>query len=342
MPSCNKTGPNSTQAPNINITVLAGGPGRERAVSLASGRETADALETAGYNVTLADVSGNDLSALDLPTDVFFIALHGTFGEDGKLQRILDERNLLYCGSGPEGCSLSIDKNKSKLIFRANDIPTPAFATVFSVDQMRFARACWSMPVVVKPVCEGSSIGTTIVERAGALDETIEQTLSDFGPVLVEEFIGGKELTVGILADRALPVIEIRPDGQFYDYDAKYHSSATQYLFDIDIEPELYARIQELALRAASVLGMRDFCRVDVLLDDQDRPYVFEVNAIPGFTSHSLLPKAARRTGLEMPALCSKIVEMALKRSEKINGEQAQEEKQQEQEKTPELGRALL
>jgi len=298
----------------LDITVLAGGPSRERSVSLASGRAVADALEALGYRVRMADIDPENLAALEETGSVLFIALHGHFGEDGRLQRILEDRGLTYCGSSPEGCENAFNKHKAKLIFGENDIPTPRYDLVYSYDDIPAAKACWSMPVVVKPVAEGSSIGITIVKHADEVSETVEQTLSGFGSVLVEEYIAGKELTVGILGDRALPIIEIRPGAQFYDYGAKYESDATGYVFEVGINADLYGRIQDLSLRASRALGLRDFCRADWRLDENGEPYLLEVNAIPGFTEHSLLPKAAARAGLDMPQLCQRIVQLALNR----------------------------
>jgi D-alanine-D-alanine ligase len=299
----------------LDVTVLAGGPSREREVSLCSGRAVATALSQAGYNVRLADIGPDNLAVLDQPTDVFFIALHGNFGEDGELQKIMEERGLTYCGSGPTACRLAADKHETKVLFVKNGIPTPRFAVAGTVNEIRSAVGCWTLPVVVKPVSEGSSIGTTIVRESALLRETIEKCFSSFGSVLVEDFIEGKELTVGILGGKALPMIEIRPAVQFYDYQAKYDRDDTEYLFDLGMDRQTYERVQCLAERSAEVLGMREFCRVDVMLDQNGNPYFLEVNAIPGFTEHSLLPKAAHKIGLDMAGLCSHIIELTMARA---------------------------
>ncbi len=300
---------------SLKITVLAGGPSREREVSQASGACVAAGLSAAGYKVELADISSDNLVALENGSDVFFPALHGEFGEDGQLQQLMEDRGLVYCGTGSEACRVSSDKCASKKLFLENDLPTAAFDFAAHRDDVHRAGSCWSMPVVVKPVAEGSSIGITIVREADTLRDVVGKTLEEFGPVMVEQYLGGRELTVGILGGRALPVIEIRPDGEFYDYFAKYDSDATQYVFDIDIREDFYRSIQEQSVLAARVLGMRDFCRVDWVLDDADSPFLLEVNAIPGFTDHSLLPKAARHAGLDMPSLCGRIVEMTVART---------------------------
>ena len=311
--------------PPLRITVLAGGPGRERPVSLASGQSVAQALRTAGYTVTLSDISPDNLAALDLPADVIFPVLHGQFGEDGKLQEILERRGLVYCGSGPEACRLAMDKNRSKLRALELGVPTPKFDLVETPESIPAVAARWPVPVVVKPVEEGSSFGVTIVQHKDELESVIRRTLEQFGPVLVEEFIPGRELTVGILADQALPILEIRPTHIFYDYQAKYTDAGTEYVF-VDLPPDLAGRIQKLSVRIATGLGLRDFCRVDWRLNPNNEPFFLEVNAIPGFTDHSLLPKAAATAGYDMPKLCKTIIEMARVRGKtgKQHGEKVQ------------------
>jgi len=262
----------------------------------------------------MADITPEDLSALDRPADAFFVALHGAFGEDGGLQSIMDERGLVYCGSDAEGCRRSIDKYLSKKIFEQDGLPTAPSALAEAAGDLAGLAARWTPPVVVKPVTEGSSIGLTIVRDAGELQSVLSETFARYGPVLIEKYLCGMELTVGLLGWEALPIIEIRTDRPFYDYFAKYESNETQYLFDIDIKKDLYVRIQEMSVRAARALGLRDFGRVDWRLDEAGRPFILEVNAIPGFTDHSLLPKAARQAGVPMPELCDRIVRMAMSR----------------------------
>ncbi len=303
---------------SLRITVLAGGPSRERPVSLVSGKYVAEALKKAGFTVTMADISPNDLSALDLPADVIFPVLHGRFGEDGELQEILEKKGLAYCGSGSTACRITMDKNKSKRRMTELEIPTPAYDVALTPADVAKVRACWPIPVVVKPIEEGSSFGVTIVRRSEDLEGVIRETLEKFGPVMVEDFIDGRELTVGILADKALPIIEIRSNRGFYDYEAKYSDSGTEYTFIDDLPKVLYDQIQDLSVRAAAGLGLRDFCRIDWRLDRENRPFFLEANAIPGFTDHSLLPKAAKQAGLDMVKLCKKIVEMALIRSKAV------------------------
>jgi D-alanine-D-alanine ligase len=302
----------------LRITVLAGGPSRERPVSLVSGKYVAEALKAAGFTVTLADITPDDLSALDLPADVIFPVLHGRFGEDGELQEILEKRGLTYCGSGAAACRITMDKNKSKRRMVELEIPTPAYDVAETVADIPRVTACWPIPVVVKPIEEGSSFGVTIVKRAEGFQQVVRETLDKYGPTMVEEFIDGRELTVGILADKALPIIEIRASRGFYDYEAKYTDSGTEYTFIEDLPKVLYDQIQDMSVRSAAGLGLRDFCRIDWRLDGENRPFFLEANAIPGFTDHSLLPKAAKQAGLDMVKLCKTLVEMALRRRQAV------------------------
>jgi len=305
----------SAEFSSLNVIVLAGGPSREREISLRSGNEVAKALTAAGHTVRVCDITPNDLSALKQSADVFFVAMHGAFGEDGELQELLENSNVAYTGSPSRACRLSADKFASKTMFAEHGIPTALFDLVRSPADVMKARACWTMPVVIKPIEEGSSIGVSIVRHADDLVESLEDTLERFGPTLIEQFLPGKELTVGILGRKALPIIEIKVTGEFYDYEAKYNRNDTQYLFDTGLSEAMAKQISDWSLQAADVLGMRDFCRVDWKLDGEGNPFLLEINAIPGLTDHSLLPKAAARVGIDMPTLCHTVVQMACTRA---------------------------
>jgi len=302
----------------LRITVLAGGPSRERPVSQISGKYVAEALKASGFKVTVADIMPDNLAALDIPADVIFPVLHGCFGEDGKVQEILEKKGIPYCGSCPEACRITMDKHKSKVRMIELEIPTPAYEVAEKPADIARVTACWPIPVVVKPIEEGSSFGVTIVKKAEDFERVVRETLEKFGPVLVEDFIAGRELTVGVLANKALPIIEIRSARGFYDYEAKYNDTTTEYTFIDDLPKDVYDHIQDLSVRAAAGLGLRDFCRVDWRLDKDNRPFFLEVNAIPGFTDHSLLPKAAKQAGIGMVDLCKTIVDMALKRKQAV------------------------
>lgn len=297
----------------LKITVLSGGPSSEREVSLKSGAAVAEALRSLGYDVHIADIAPDRLEALDTPADVVFIALHGAFGEDGTLQRILDQRGIVYSGSGAEASALAMDKAETKQCFIHAGIPTPAFDLVDRDNQAKILES-WSLPAVVKPLAGGSSVDCFVCGTHDDIGHALQRLIHDEGVCLIERFIHGREMTVSILDDRALPPIEIRTLRPFYDYQAKYLDNETQYLFEIDVPEETIARLQHLSLKAHRALGCRDFSRVDwMLCHETGEPYALEVNTIPGFTDHSLLPKAAARAGLSFPELCRKIVLQAWK-----------------------------
>jgi D-alanine-D-alanine ligase len=297
----------------LDITVLAGGPGVEREVSLSSGRAVCDALRRVGHRVELCDIGPTDLSALDRPADFVFIALHGEFGEDGALQAELDARGLRYSGTGAAASRLAMDKAESKQCFERAGVPTPPYELVTRAGLAGLATRI-KLPVVVKPVSSGSSVDTSIARTPKALEEAANAVVAKYGKALVEKYIAGPELTVGVLGDDALPVCEIRTQREFYDYQAKYLDDNTQYLFDLDLPPELLVGVQRFSLAAHRALGCRVFSRVDCMVDAASmEPYFLEVNTIPGFTSHSLLPKAAARIGLTFDRLCQRIVELSMK-----------------------------
>jgi D-alanine-D-alanine ligase len=294
----------------LRITVLSGGPSSEREVSLKSGRAVAAALQSIGHDVHLADISPEDLSALEEPLDMVFIALHGAFGEDGQLQRILDERGILYCGSGSTASAMAMDKSVAKNRFRDAGIPTPASAVV-TPDQVGQVLRVWSPPAVVKPLDQGSSVDCVIVHEGEDLAGPLRDLARRYRRCLIEEFVRGAELTVGVLGSEALPPIQIRPSREFYDYQAKYLDNNTEYLFNIDLPDPVLTEVRELSVRAHQALGCRDFSRVDWIVEEgTNRPFALEVNTIPGFTDHSLLPKAAQQTGLSFADLCQRIVEL--------------------------------
>ncbi len=298
----------------LEITVLAGGPSAEREVSLQSGEMVGKALSSLGHHVHVMDVNPEDLSALDIPADVVFIALHGSFGEDGAVQRLLESRGLAYTGSGPDASALAMDKVNAKARFIECGIPTPRFDLVHENGIQRALRS-FCLPAVVKPRDSGSSVDTFIVRDRESMESAITHVVKSHGAALVEEFVDGPEWTVGMLGDAALPICEIRTKREFYDYQAKYIDDDTEYVFDIDWPSEVVARVKDLSADAHRCLGCRDFSRVDWMIDRATgEPYIIEVNTIPGFTSHSLLPKAARRAGWSYESLCQTIVEFALQR----------------------------
>ena len=301
----------------MRITVLAGGPSAEREVSLVGGRAVADALASLGHDVALRDITPDNLSALDRPgVDLVFPVLHGTWGEDGRLQRILDDRGLPYVGSGPEASALAMNKAESKSAFVAAGLPTPAWQVWSGWPD---GPVGWDgpWPVVVKPLEQGSSVDLFIPADAEAMRQAVGAVCGRYQRCLVEQFIAGRELTVGVLGAEALPPIEIRvsADHAYYDYHAKYVAEDTSYTADPDLPDGCRAALGERALAAHGVLGCRDYSRVDFLLDQRSEPLLLEVNTIPGFTSHSLLPMAARAIGLDFTSLCGRLVEIAWRRT---------------------------
>jgi len=300
---------------DLKAAVLMGGVSRERSISIESGKCVADALKQAGVNVVTADIAPDNLAVLDDKTiDVFFLALHGRWGEDGELQEILEKKRLVYTGSGPEASRLAFDKWESKKVFAKAGVPTPA-AIRFKLDEneKELEKQVEQLggKYVIKPLCEGSTIGISIVDRPDLAVAAAKLCYADYGDCMIEQHIAGRETTVGILGRQGLPIIEIRTRTGFYDYLAKYIDDRTQYLFDT-IEPETEKRIQDLALACFDALGCRHFARVDFIVGKDGIAYALEVNTIPGMTTHSLLPKAAAKTGLSMSDLCLTIVNTAL------------------------------
>lgn len=287
------------------IAVLKGGPSAERDVSLASGAAVAKALRSLDYEVEELDVTGYEV-ALPTGCEVAFIALHGTFGEDGQLQALLEQRGIPFTGSGSASSKLSFDKVASKRVFERQGIATPRYE-VLAPGQVRTLP----LPVVVKPPRQGSSIGISKVFKDEEWPAALAAALKLDTEALVETFIEGAELTVGVVGEQVLPIVEIRAPQGYYDYRAKYTKGLTEYLVPAPLDESLTRKCQELAWRTFTALDCRGLGRVDIRLTPDGHPYVLELNSIPGFTETSLLPKAARSVGLEFPALCEKILNLA-------------------------------
>ena len=287
------------------IAVLFGGPSSERDVSLASGAAVSRALRGLGYDVADVDIRGRDV---ELPAGIqaAFLALHGAFGEDGTLQRILADRGVPYTGSGPEASHAAFDKLVSKAVFERHGINTPRWE-VLRAGQARTL----ALPVVVKPPREGSSVGLSRVLSEEEWAPALRAGFALDAELLVETFIAGRELTVGVVGDQVLPVVEIKPHSGFYDYAHKYTKGMTEYVCPADLPAATVRVCQELGWRTFEALGCRGLGRVDIRLSDDGVPYVLEMNTIPGFTETSLLPKAAAAAGLPFPQLCEKILNLA-------------------------------
>ena len=296
------------------VGVFLGGCSHERPVSLRSGEAVYQALKSAGLDVIKIDTANGFLSGLKRnPLDLAFLALHGAGGEDGTIQRILNRKGIPYVGSNEKASALAFDKGRAKRLFQRFGIPTPPFE-VITRKNWKKVIARWHPPYVIKPVCEGSSIGIFFVERSNNVDKKIQSSLKTYSRLLIEKKIEGREFTVGILGRKALPVIELKPKRKFYDYKAKYTRGLTEYLIPAPIPKNLTARLQSLARKVHEILELRDLSRVDFKIDNEGRPFVLEANSIPGFTETSLLPKAAQEAGLDFTHLCFSLLEMALVR----------------------------
>jgi D-alanine-D-alanine ligase len=302
------------------IVVVCGWVSREREVSLRSGRKIYDALLKKGYNVTLVDPKIEGWKPV-LDGDIVFIALHGKPGEDGTIQGLLETFGIPYTGSGVMASSLAMNKVVSKKIFIASGIPTPRYVSLEDFNSIdRFVSSAIEsigLPLVVKPVSEGSSIGVSIVRDRKDLDDIVIDTVDKFGDIFIEEYIEGKEITVGILdVDgrlTALPILELVPKKEFYDYTAKYTSGMTEFIIPARMKEEKYRLAQDLAVKAHKALGCIGFSRVDLVTDKDDNPYVLEVNTIPGMTDLSDLPAMAKAYGIEYEDLVEIMLYSALK-----------------------------
>jgi D-alanine-D-alanine ligase len=288
-----------------NVAVLMGGPSSEWKVSMRSGAAVAEGLREAGYQVSEVPFRGRTFR-LPAGTEAVFLALHGEFGEDGQIQSILRNKGVPYTGSGPEASAASFDKRRCKAILEAAGIPTPRWE-VLKKGQARTLP----LPVVTKPPRQGSSIGIALAKTKAAFPKALAESLKYDREVLVEAFVAGRELTVGLVDGEVLPVIEIRPKGGFYGYLQKYTKGQTRYVCPAEIPARRAARCRALAKATYDTLGCRGLGRVDFRMTPKGELFVLEMNTIPGFTETSLLPKAAAQAGLGFGALCARIMETA-------------------------------
>lgn len=296
------------------IGVLMGGISAEREVSLRSGNAVFNALKGLGYDVRALDVGPDICNALAKEAvEVAFLTLHGGHGEDGSIQGLLEVMGIPYTGSGVLASALAMDKLASKKIFSFHGIPVPRFEILNG--SRASLKGSVALPAVVKPSREGSSVGVSIVRAEDELGNALETALSFGGKALVEEYIEGKEVHIGILADRVLGGVEVRPGRGFYDYTAKYGVDAgTRYIIPPELDEAAYEKAKATALRAHQALGLSGATRVDLIVDGRGDPYVLEANTIPGMTETSLLPKIAQHAGLDFPALIEEILRDALER----------------------------
>ena len=294
------------------VAVLKGGPGSERAVSLATAAGVSKALHSLGCEVVDVDVRDE---RFELPDDVdlAFICIHGTFGEDGQLQSILERRGIPFTGESVEESALAFDKIRSKRKFREAGVTTPEWEVIQAGQ-----RPTLPLPLVIKPPREGSTVGVVIVKNEADLDAAGTEAAKYDRELLVEKYIAGRELTVGVVGDQVLPILEIIPKGGFYDFNTKYPflnpaaGASAEHVCPAKIDKEKTREIQGLAMRAFRSLGLQVYARVDVLLPDENAPTVLELNTIPGMTETSLLPEAAAAAGISYVDLCRRIIELSL------------------------------
>ncbi len=294
----------------LNITVMAGGPSAEREVSLRSGMGVARALRTLGHEVSELDPVKPGWK-LPAGTDLVFLALHGTYGEDGTVQAELDALGARYTGCDAASSRIGFDKALTKERCVAARVPTARF-TVLTAEGVPWPMG-WNPPVVLKPVCQGSSVGLQFVERVADWSTALAEAMRHDSRVLMEEKVSGRECTVGILGEEILPIIEVRPNG-IYDYNTKYHTRTAEYFCPAPFDAALTKRVQDAALGAFRAIGGRDYARVDVIVRANGEPVILEVNTLPGMTETSSLPRAAQAAGIAYADLCQRMVELAMER----------------------------
>ncbi|MFH1338328.1 MAG: D-alanine--D-alanine ligase [Candidatus Omnitrophota bacterium] len=305
------------------IGVLMGGPSSEREISLKSGRAVCDSLKKQNLDTVAIDIETDDRQQnckliRTTQIDVAFIALHGCFGEDGQIQALLEELEMPYTGSGPAASRLAMDKIASRKIFQKQGLPVPNYV-IFSIKDCGDLRGkvtpVLTQPFVVKPAAQGSSIGLSIAGAQEELEQAAKLAFKFDERIIVEEYIPGREITVGVLGDSALPVVEIIPQNKFYDYEAKYTPGKSEYVVPASLPAQITAEAQRVALSAHRALGCFGFSRVDMRLSPGNIPFILEVNSIPGLTEASLLPKAAAASGISFDRLCLHILRLACERS---------------------------
>jgi len=292
------------------IGVLWGGLSREREISFRSGKNIAEALKRLGYRVVMVDPA----ETMDFSTfDVGFIALHGFFGEDGCVQALLEKAGKPYTGSGVSASVLCMNKLSTKLMFQQHGIPTAAFR--FFLEPLAALPSDYTFPVIVKPVSEGSSVGVSIADTVQELSDATTALCKQYGGFLLEEFVSGVELTIGIIEDptpKALPILELRPHNRFYDFDAKYTPGKTDFILPADISDADTTVCQALAVKTYNTFGCKGMSRVDMILSPTKGPYVLEVNTLPGMTDTSDLPAQAKEAGYTFDQLVELILRQAI------------------------------
>ena len=298
------------------VAVVMGGISEERDVSLRSGKAVAEALRSSGHDVVEIDLHEADIEPiLAAKPEAAFIMLHGRFGEDGSIQAMLEKAGVLYTGSDSLASCAGMNKMTSKCFLLTHDVPTPPFQLVSTRerwDEIEEAMHEVGLPLVVKPLRQGSSIGVSIARDQEEVAVGLAKAFKYGHQAILERYINGREFAVGVLGDKALPVIEIRTPRGFFDLEAKYSDKTTEYICRPDLASRAYEKLQTLGRAAHEAIGCRHLSRVDMMIENDGSPYVLEVNTIPGFTERSLYPMAAREAGLAFGELCEHILEMTL------------------------------
>jgi D-alanine-D-alanine ligase len=299
------------------VAVVMGGMSAEREVSIESGQAVMRALAALGYTAQSLDFDGRFVDNVrEIRPDVVFNALHGPGGEDGTIQGVLEWLGIPYTGSDLTSCALAMDKHLTKKLLAAEGLPTPAWDTFdLSGGTLPLLPGSLNLPLVVKPRNSGSSAGVSIVRTHEEWTKTMINAAPKTTQLLAEEFIGGREFSCGILGEEALPVVEIIASDEFYSYDAKYKPGGSRHLVPAPIDDDLTARLQMLALSVHRMIGLRDYSRTDVMVTPEGRPYILEINALPGLTPMSLLPDEARVAGIPFEALVERLLQYALGRT---------------------------
>lgn len=296
---------------SIQVVLMQGGASREREVSLQSGKAVGEALNRLGYKVEILDPVPGEWT-LPTGTDVVFLALHGTYGEDGQIQSELEELGVSFTGSDARASRLAFDKLATKRLLQESGLRTPDYLVLEDVPT--HMPEGWSCPNVLKPRSEGSSVGLYMPQNEAQWRLNLEEALTFGKDVIMEKWIRGREITVGILNGDVLPVVEVKPLQGVYDYHHKYTPGATTYICPAVFESEVMTQITETAMRAFQTLQCRDYARVDMMVDGHGTGWVLEINTLPGMTQTSLLPMAARQAGIEFDALCDQMTQCALRR----------------------------
>jgi D-alanine--D-alanine ligase len=300
------------------VAVVMGGPSTEREVSIASGQGVLHALGTLGYEAQSFDFDGRFIDAIRaFAPDVVFNALHGPGGEDGRIQGILDWLGIPYTGSDLRSCALAMDKHLTKKLISAEGLPTAAW-DVFDLSggTLPLLPGSLNLPLVVKPRDEGSSTGVTIVHTHEEWSHAMIASAARATNVMAEEFVPGREFSCGVFFEQALPIVEIESNADFYTYDAKYKAGGSRHTVPARLDHDLTARLQTLALSVHRLIGLRDYSRTDIIVTKEGRPYILEVNALPGLTPTSLLPEECAAAGIPYEALIDRLVRAALERGQ--------------------------